>query len=63
MNNLAEIYEDDWTVSSEPDDQVSSKKNKLKDTAKFTIGNQRILDRNRIHMDSEISSSLGNKYK
>ena len=54
MNNLAEIYEDDWTVSSEPDDQVSSKKNKLKDTAKFTIGNQRILDRNRIHMDSEI---------
>ena len=54
MNNLAEIYKDDWTVSSKPDDQVSSQKNKLIDTAKFNIGNQSILDRNRIHMDSEI---------
>ena len=42
------------TVSSKPDDQVSSQKNKLIDTAKFNIGNQSILDRNRIHMDSEI---------
>ena len=54
MNNFAEFSEYDWTVSSKPDDQVSPKKNKLNDTVKSTFGNQNILDRNRIHMDSEI---------
>ena len=54
MNIPAEIYEDDWTVSSKSDDQIFPNKNKLKDTAQCTIGNQGTLDRNRINMDSDI---------
>ena len=54
MHNPAEIYENDWTVSSKSDDQVFSNKNKSKDTAQSTIRNQGTVDLNKIHMHSEI---------